>query len=186
MAQREFGFPGGEIVVREALGEEDDVMRLLGEDLAIELRSPGPCGRLRAESLQNRLLAQLLLNHSSLRQGVRIPRTALSKRRLSAVLDFIEDSLGQEELTLKRIAAESGLSPFCFARSFRREVGVPPHRYVLERRVLRARQLLRKPERTITEVAYATGFSSQSHLTTVFRGHVGVTPSGYRQAVGST
>jgi AraC family transcriptional regulator len=183
-AGQEFGVPGDKIVVQETLGEQDDVLRLLGDDLVTELRSPSPCGRLRAEGLQLRLLARLLLNHSSLRRGVELPRTPLSKRRLSAALDFIEGSLGEEELTLKRIAAEAGLSQFCFARSFRQEVGVPPHRYVLERRVLRARQLLGEPRRTITEVAYAVGFSSQSHLTKVFRGHVGLTPSGYREAIG--
>jgi AraC family transcriptional regulator len=183
-AEQEFGVAADGIVIQELLGEEDDVLRLLGDDLATELRSPCPCGRLRAESLQLRLLTRLLLNHSSLRRGIQVPRTPLSKHRLAAALDFIEESLGDEVLSLKRIAREAGLSLYCFARSFRQEVGVPPHRYVLERRVLRARQLLGEPGRTITEVAYAAGFSSQSHLTVVFRGHVGLTPSGYREAVG--
>jgi AraC family transcriptional regulator len=182
-AQREFGVPGDGVVVRECLGEEDPVLRLLGEDLATELRCPSACGRLRAENLQQRLLAQVLLRHSSLRRGVELPRASLTRRRLYAALDFIEGSLGEEGLTLERIAGQVGVSPFFFARSFREEMGLPPHQYVRERRVARARQLLRQPGRTIAEVAYAVGFSSQSHLTMVFRNHVGVTPDRYRQAL---
>jgi AraC family transcriptional regulator len=182
-AEQEFGWSGDRIDVRESLGEDDPVLRLLGEDLTTELRSPCPFGRLRAENLQQRLLAQLLLRHSSLRRGVEVPHTALTRRRLFTALDFIEGSLGEEDLTLKRIAGEAGLSEFCFARSFREEMGLPPHRYVLERRVARARQMLHEPGRSIAEVAYAVGFSSQSHLTTVFRGQVGLTPGDYRKAM---
>jgi AraC-like DNA-binding protein len=187
-AEQELGGPATRtrssgVVLRESLGEEDSVLRPLGDDLATELRNPCPCGRLRAESLQQRLLAQLLLRHSSLRRGVELPRTSLTRRRLFTALDFIEGNLGEEDLSLKRIAAEAGLSAFCFARGFREEMGVPPHRYVLERRVARARQLLHEPGRTIAEVAYAAGFSSQSHLTAVFRGQIGVTPGGYRKAI---
>jgi AraC family transcriptional regulator len=181
--RREFDASMDEVVIRECVAEEDPVMQTLGEDLATELRCPIAWGRVRAENLQQRLLAQLLLRHSSLRRGVELPRTSLIRRRLYTVLHFIEERLGDEGLTLERIAGEVGLSPFCFARSFREEMGLPPHRYVRERRVARARQLLHQPERTIAEVAYAVGFSSQSHLTMVFRNHVGVTPGDYRRTL---
>jgi AraC-like DNA-binding protein len=67
-----------------------------------------------------------------------------------------------------------------FAREFKRLTGFAPHQYVLGRRVERARALLARGERSITEVALTVGFSSQSHLTTAFRRVYGTTPAAYR------
>jgi AraC family transcriptional regulator len=75
-----------------------------------------------------------------------------------------------------------GLSPYHFARMFRRAVGVPPHQYVLQRRVERAKGLLLAGRLGLSDVALAVGFSDQSHLTRVFRRAVGITPARFRRA----
>lgn len=65
-----------------------------------------------------------------------------------------------------------------FARQFREELGVSPHRYVTHARVERAKSLLAKTKRPLTEIALACGFSSQSHLATVFRRRKGARQAG--------
>lgn len=85
-----------------------------------------------------------------------------------------------EALTIETMAAEAGLSPFHFARAFRVSTGDSPHRFVLGRRIARARRGIDRGE-TLAQVASRCGFASQSHFTARFRKIVGVTPGQYRQ-----
>ena len=79
------------------------------------------------------------------------------------------------------IAAEGGISPIYLARAFKAAVGQSPHQYVLGRRIERAKKLLRDSDLPIVEVALASGFSSQSHLSNWFLRSVGVSPAAYRR-----
>jgi AraC family transcriptional regulator len=106
----------------------------------------------------------------------------LTARRLQRLFAYIEAHLG-EDLRLHRLGAAVELSPFYLARVFKARTGQSPHQYVLERRIARARQLLRDTSLPVAEVAAATGFSSQSHLSTWFRRRVGVSPAAYRGAI---
>lgn len=105
---------------------------------------------------------------------------AMSRQRLRRVLDHIDASLDGPDLSIARLAAVAGMSAFHFCRSFKSETGTSPHRFVLERRILRAKALLTRSHTTMAEIAYAVGFSSQAHFSTVFRRATGVTPSHYR------
>jgi AraC family transcriptional regulator len=78
------------------------------------------------------------------------------------------------------MASEVNVSPVYLVRAFKGAVGEAPHRYVLSRRIERAKELLRDAELSIVEIALATGFSSQSHLSSWFRRFVGVSPAVYR------
>ena len=81
-------------------------------------------------------------------------------------------------MTLGQLGQVAGLSPYYLVRVFHREVGLPPHAYLASVRVRRAQDMLAAGE-PIVDVAYATGFSSQSHLTNTFKRYIGVTPSQY-------
>ncbi|MCI0569454.1 MAG: AraC family transcriptional regulator [Myxococcaceae bacterium] len=107
-------------------------------------------------------------------------RGGLSPAALRRVQLFVEANLGRP-LHLQDLAQRSGLSPFHFARAFKQSMGVTPHAFVQQRRVERARELLRTSDRSLGEVALETGFSSQSHFTTVFRRVTGLTPSVVRR-----
>jgi len=72
------------------------------------------------------------------------------------------------------------MSPFHFARLFRRSTGVPPHRFVLRMRIERASSLLAARELSIAQIARRIGFRSPSHFSTVFRRISGATPRAYR------
>jgi AraC family transcriptional regulator len=80
-----------------------------------------------------------------------------------------------------RFLCQALLPTDSFARRFRATTGHPPYRYVLRRRVERAAALLRATDTSISEVALATGFSSQSHFTSAFKQPIGTTPSAYRR-----
>ena len=105
----------------------------------------------------------------------------LAAPRLRLVLDYIEENLARP-IKLQRLAHLAGVSPRHFERAFRQSRGIPPHAYVLERRVLAARNLLLShPKLTIGAIATAVGFSSPSHLASAFRRHTGYSPSAFRE-----
>jgi len=106
----------------------------------------------------------------------------LTRRKLSRVQELIESRL-DADLTLQELAVAVGYSRSHFLRAFRETTGVTPHRYVLNRRVERARRLLGETEMSIAEVAFLCGFSSQAHLTPAFRKAYGLTPGEYRRGL---
>ena len=81
-----------------------------------------------------------------------------------------------EELSLDTLAGVAGVSPCYFSRLFRSSFGLPPHRFVLERRLMKARDLLQGKGHSIAEIAAMTGFSDQIHLTRLFKRQFGITP----------
>jgi AraC family transcriptional regulator len=74
---------------------------------------------------------------------------------------------------------------YAFARWFKSTFGVPPHRYVLQRRIERAQALLRATALPLTHIALECGFYSASHFSTVFKKNIGVTPTEYRISITS-
>ena len=99
--------------------------------------------------------------------------------RLRRVTQYIQDNL-HRKLRLGELSAHVHMSPYHFARLFKRSTGTPPHRFVLRRRIDRATTLLTTGELSIAEVARLVGFQTTSHFTTVFRRITGITPSAYR------
>jgi AraC-like DNA-binding protein len=85
-----------------------------------------------------------------------------------------------ENVTLETIVNLSGLSAYHLIRVFRSETGLPPHAYLEQVRITRARQLLRKGN-SIADVAFMTGFADQSHFSRHFKKMTGVTPGQYRR-----
>lgn len=159
----------------------------LGLSLLSEMETGGLGGELYSESLANVLALQLLRQHSSLGRGSRQKvgheserGEGLSRRSLAQATDYINDNLPRK-LTLEEIAGTANMSPYHFARSFKRGTGLSPHQYVVHRRVERARSLLAETSLTTSEIASAVGFSSQSHLASHFRRLLGVSPSALRR-----
>jgi AraC family transcriptional regulator len=105
----------------------------------------------------------------------------LSPERLQRVRDFIEAHL-DDKLSLTVLADIACLSPYHFSRSFKESAGVGPQRYVIQRRLERAKTLLRRTREPLAQIAQEAGFADQSHLTSIFRREMGVTPSRYRSA----
>jgi AraC family transcriptional regulator len=110
------------------------------------------------------------------------PRRALSldAKRLKRVLDFIEAKLASD-ISLDDLAAEACFSSFHFSRLFREATGLAPQRYVHNRRIHLAQEMLAADQSTLAQVALDTGFGSQANFTRAFRKTVGLTPGQYRK-----
>ncbi|HSV54191.1 MAG TPA: helix-turn-helix transcriptional regulator [Burkholderiaceae bacterium] len=100
-------------------------------------------------------------------------------RRLLRAKDRM-DAASHEDWTVERLARVSGVSEAHFARSFKQAFGVPPHRYLLTRRIERATALLRDTDWPITEIAFHTGWASLGTFGRIFRDVAGETPSAIR------
>jgi AraC family transcriptional regulator len=134
-----------------------------------------PSGQLFTDSLATAVAARLLHLQSSAATP-RAPGRALPPGRLRTVLEYIDAHL-DHDLALDELAAVAGYSVSHFKPLFKAAVGVPVHRYVIERRVARARELLLAGRHTIVQVAIETGFTHQSHLARCMRRVLGVSPS---------
>jgi AraC-like DNA-binding protein len=100
-------------------------------------------------------------------------------RRLLRAKDRM-DAASHEAWPVRRLARVSGVSEAHFARSFKQAFAVPPHRYLLTRRIERAKALLRDTDLSITEIAFQTGWQSLGTFGRVFRDVTGESPSELR------
>jgi AraC family transcriptional regulator len=145
-----------------------------------ELTAGEPGGRLAAESLANLLAVNLIRSLVQPARLARAPDGVLPRARLKAVVDYVEEHL-TDNPSLEELAAVARISPYHFARQFRAATGLPPHQFVLARRVERARQMLDQDDRLpLAQVAARVGFSDQSQFTRHFKRIVGVTPGRFR------
>jgi AraC-like DNA-binding protein len=110
---------------------------------------------------------------------IRAFRGGLAPGVLRRVKDHIENAL-TTKVDLRGLAQLAGLSECHFARAFKQSMGVPPHRYVMSRRIAVAASMIETTQTPLTEVALTTGFSDHSHFTRVFASVTGETPSSYR------
>ncbi|HVJ91888.1 MAG TPA: AraC family transcriptional regulator [Labilithrix sp.] len=100
-------------------------------------------------------------------------------RRLLRAKDRM-DAASHEEWSVQRLARVSGVSEAHFARSFKEAFGTPPHRYLLTRRIERAKELLRETDPPITEIAFRTGWNSMGTFGRTFCDVTGESPGELR------
>lgn len=126
-------------------------------------------------------LALLIGLHLVRRHGEQPSRGPSSAKLASLrnVTEYIECNL-DKRLTIAALARLANASPRALSDAFRRATGVPPHRFITQRRIARAQALLLAGEQ-LASIASQTGFSSQQHLTTTFRALVGVAPGAWRR-----
>lgn len=122
--------------------------------------------------------ARRQLRHDTDSASASVPgKSALSGAMRRRIESLMHERMG-ESLLLADLAAAVGISPCYFSRLFHSTFGQPPHQYLLELRLQRARSLLEAKQcGAIADVAAMTGFSDQSHLTRRFRRRFGTTPS---------
>jgi AraC-like DNA-binding protein len=135
--------------------------------------------QLASSSLLTTALAGLLTAHAQSGGAAGMPPARRAPASVRAVADLLEDRL-VDPPALAELAEMTGLSQFALLRAFRAETGLPPHAYLNQLRVRRARALL---DRGVTpaEVAFGTGFADQAHLTRHFKRVVGVPPGAYQR-----
>jgi AraC family transcriptional regulator len=140
-----------------------------------ELMADAAGGPLAAESLANVLAVHLIRNASGPRPPAVRSDSVLPPLKLRAVVEYIEEHLDGSP-TLEQMAATAHLSVYHFARQFKVATGLPPHQYVIMRRVERAKRLLQGGDLSLAEVALDAGFTDQSKFSHHFKRVVGVSP----------
>ncbi len=107
-------------------------------------------------------------------------RGGLPPATLRRIRDYVDSNL-EQNIDLESLAATAQLSLYHFARTFKQSEGTPPHTYVLERRLAKARELLIGTDLPLSEIAFKVGFADQSHFARRFRQMVGVSPKQFRK-----
>jgi AraC family transcriptional regulator len=183
-AANELGLTPGELAIANRFQTRDAKIEHLGWALKAEMEHGFAGGRLYMDSIGLALASQLLQAHSD--TVPHLPRAGTSTLppvRMRKVLGYIEEHL-TDDLSLGAIAGVSGLSVSQCQRVFRVAFGCPIHHYVVQRRIERAKLLLRNRELPISEVALAVGFSHQSHLSYHMRRLEGASPLAFRKNAG--
>lgn len=135
-------------------------------------------------ALVEQLLVHILRSYSQprLSDQLELSRVGLIDRRIRRSVELMHTQLDQD-LTLKELAAASYLSPFHFARLFKKLAGSTPHNYLAGIRASRAQLLLADTELSVTEVGAQVGYLSASHFTKAFRLATGTTPREFRKGL---
>jgi len=172
--------------VRYVCGAQDEVVNQIGLSALSEMMTPTAAGRMLVETASLLLAARLLHAHGDA-GSFRLPierRHRLDERRLRRVLHYVEEHL-DDDIAVADLANVASLSIFYFTRAFSAAVGMPPHRYVSQRRLEWAKKMIAAGSTSIAEMAFMCGFSSQSSFTRAFRRTTGLTPAMYRREFGS-
>lgn len=179
IAEEIFGTPL--VTLRTEVGIADPAITAAIPIWLREMDHGCPGRALFVESLANATAVHLLRNYSSHCVGPALMpiKGGLGAQRLRRVSDYIEAHI-DTDLSVARLAHIVGLRPHHFGQAFRATVGISPHRYVVARRIERAKALLLSTRMGITEVALAVGFASHSHFASNFRRAIGIPPSRFR------
>jgi len=169
----------GPVELLDSFGARDAHIEDLARRLVGEIKADALAGRLYAESLATELAVHLLRHYSTATKLTNGAPSMLPRYKLQRVTDYINDNL-REDLTLGKISAVLSMSPYHFAHAFRQTTGLAPHRYVIQRRIERARFLLRETDLSITEIAHQVGYANQSNFSVVFHQFTGQTPRSFR------
>jgi AraC family transcriptional regulator len=179
VAGEEYALDPSRFEILENSGAPDPKLFVLGKQLLAGLEAEGTAGRMNVESLTTQLAIHLLRHYCTASASLAKPLPKLPPRKLQRALDYIDANL-REDISLAGVAQALAMSPWHFAHAFRQTTGLSPHRFVLARRVERAKSLLRETDLPITEIAHRIGCTSHSHFSVLFRRATGQTPRDYR------
>ncbi|MES2393642.1 MAG: AraC family transcriptional regulator [Acidobacteriota bacterium] len=163
------------VTIRNRFQIRDAELENLSWAMKREMEAGSPSGRFYLDGLGLAVASRLVACHSSIAPIGPLAAEGLTGRRLKQVLAFIEDNLASD-LSLDQIASIARLSTSHVNTLFRKSMGLPLHRYVIQRRVERARALLSEDKLSTAQIALATGFAHQSHMARHLRRSLGLTP----------
>ncbi len=178
--ESEFETTHGALELRPVGLETDPVITRLGDDIAAEIQTHRFASRMAIDGATLMLAANLVRRWSNQAVPIRQPNGGLAPWQVRRATDYIEANLARD-IPLADLAALARLSPFHFARAFKRSVGQPPHAYQYGLRLERAKDLLAQTDLSITEIASQVGYEAPQTLARAFQRGVGVTPTAYRR-----
>ena len=168
---------------REHINGDRKLDGLIAEFVS-ELAGEKPGKEIVMRALVEQALVHILRNYSMprLSEDLELSRVGLVDRRIRRSVELMHTQLDQD-LTLKALAAASYLSPFHFARLFKKLTGASPHNYLAGIRAARAQLLLADTDLSVTQIGSRVGYLSGSHFTKAFRLATGTTPREFRKGL---
>ncbi len=143
-------------------------------------RQPGYMSVL--ESLSVSLTAMILRSIANDTDHTGQKCSQINTGSMDRVIEFMKENI-DKEYSCEKAASLVNLSTYHFIRAFRKETGKTPYRYLTDLKIKRAMEMLKTPDKTITEICFLCGFSSHSHFSAVFKEKTGFSPSGYRREI---
>ena len=176
--------PGATITFPVRLIAEDERAGQLARSLSEELAEKSAGREIVVTALVDQVVVHLLRNYANMRLSdeLELSRVGLIDRRIRRAVELMHAQL-YRDLSLMEVANASHLSPFHFARLFKKLTGATPHTYLARLRTARAQSLLAETDLSISEICSQVGYSSPSHFTKAFRQATGLTPRGFRNAL---
>jgi AraC family transcriptional regulator len=175
----EGGFAGAIIDFVDRWSFSDERLEHLLKVLYVELRQGAPNGHLFAEQVGDAIAMLLARQYATVKPGLYGIGGRIPPARLKQVFDYIEAHLDQQT-HLSNLAETASMSPFYFARLFKKSVGVSPHKYVMMRRIERAKELLKRSGMSVLEIGVRVGYLNAKHFREIFRREAGVSPNEFR------
>jgi AraC family transcriptional regulator len=158
----------------------DPILYHIGACISALLEHPEESNSLLVDHIALSLQSHLYQTYSAAPASSPRARGGLAPWQESRAKEAMDANL-EKEITIPQLAYDCGLSTSQFARAFRQSTGYPPHRWLLQRRIKRAQDLLLTSDKALAEIASACGFSNQSHLTRAFGQTVGTSPGLWRR-----
>jgi len=163
------------------LGVNDRILAGLGLGLLPVFEAPEEVSQLFIDHYTRAIVAHVAHSFGGMQVREAAWRRGLAPWQQRRAKEFIDAHL-DGDISVLQLAAACRLSSSQFSRAFRQSTGMSPHRWLLKRRVERAKQLLRDPDQSLASAALAAGFANQSHLTRVFTRIAGISPGRWRHA----
>ena len=172
------------VTFRANIVSGDERLTRLARDLAEELSEEAVGQELVIGALVEQTLVHLLRRYANVRRSeqLELSRVGLVDRRIRLAVELMHAHLDRE-LPLEEIASAAHLSPFHFARLFKKLTGAAPHAYLASLRAARAQMLLAETDLSVTEIGARVGYMSSSHFAKAFRQATGISPRAYRNAL---
>jgi AraC family transcriptional regulator len=159
----------------------DGVLAALMAAMREEVSEGCPSGRLFAETISLAMLAYLAGRYA-ITQRSDERETCLSLAQMRVLVDYVRANL-TSDIAVTELARLVQMSPSHFTRMFHSAFGVTPYRFVMRERIEGAKGMLRGTELTASQIAFAYGFSSQSHFAKVFRQFTGASPKQFKKSL---
>jgi AraC family transcriptional regulator len=157
----------------------DAISTSLAHALLPALDRPTEIPSLFIDQMFSALRTHLLVTYCGLDPSEATPGVKLSDFHIARIKEMLLDDRGADR-SVSELAVACGFSTGHFTRAFKRTLGTSPHQWLLEQKVAYAKSLLRGKQ-SVSEIALASGFADQSHMTRVFLRKVGVAPAGWRR-----
>jgi len=171
-----------ELHYKPAVSHSDPVLRGMTETLLSVFACPDHANRLFMDHVMLAVCHHVACTYGHMRPVKRPGLGGLTPLQERRAKEYISANLSGN-VPLASVASECGLSASQFSKAFRKSVGVPPHRWMVQQRVSLAKSLLRHGDLTLAQIALACGFSDQSHFTQCFSAWTGFSPGVWRRSI---